>query len=127
MSRLEAWTDTDQMERQDVASIIGDQIKLIKQYRLSDLGDMDGFEEPSVRREHQFLRNLKGRIDRRDRVYIEHRDETVRSVEHMFIATVYGKDLKKDDILEADGMKYHVVAVNTVGQSFTEAECRIYT
>lgn len=122
MSRLEAWDNVDEMERKDIASIIGDRYSIIKQYRKPDLDDMDGFEENSLRR-LTFLRNLKGRMDRRDRVYQAQKGEDSRSVDHLFIATVYGLDVRANDVLKVDNVSYEVKFVNKVGQSFTEAEC----
>lgn len=127
MSKLDAWDNTDDMEREDVASIIDDRNSTIKQYRNTVLGDSDGFEEQTPRQSVRFLRNLKGRIDRRDRVYNPNRTDVSRSVEHLFIATVYGRDVIIDDVLELDNQRYVVTWVNPIAQSFTEAECRVDT
>ena len=122
MSRLEAWDNVDEMERTDIALMIKDREAIIKQYRDPDLTTMDGFEENSLRKP-TFLRNLKGRMDRKDRVFQPQRGEVSRSVDHLFIATVYGRDVQIDDLLEVDGQRYRVTAANIIGQSFTEAEC----
>ena len=127
MSRLNAYINKDVMEREDVAMMMADDSTDIKLLRYTDLSDNDGFREQSPKRKLRFLRTIKGRIDRRDRIYQRADSEAGSVVDALYIATVYYKDLRKDDVLQVGAQQYRVEAVNKVGQSFTEAEVVVST
>ena len=122
MSRLNAYINKDVMEREDVAMMMSDDSTDIKLLRYSDLSINDGFRAQSPKRKLRFQRTIKGRIDRRDRIYQRQSSEAGSPVDALYIATVYYKDLRKDDVLQVGAQQYVVEAVNKVGQSFTEAE-----
>ena len=127
MSRLNAYINKDVMEREDVATMMADDSTDIKLLRYTDLSDNDGFREQSPKRKLRFLCTIKGRIDRRDRIYQRADSEAGSVVDALYIATVYYKDLRKDDVLQVGAQQYRVEAVNKVGQSFTEAEVVVST
>lgn len=127
MSRLNAYINKDVMEREDVAMMMSDDSTDIKLLRWTELDENDGFRESTIKRKLRFLRTIKGRIDRRDRIYQRQDSEAGSAVDALYIATVYYKDLRKGDVLQVGSQQYTIEAVNKVGQSFTEAEVIVST
>lgn len=127
MSRDRAWINTDQMEREDVAQLMMDEMVDIKLLRWAELGDDDGFRKQNTERRLNLVRVIKGRIDRRTQIFRGQDGEVSKSVDHLFIATVYFKDLRTNDVLEVNHQQYKVKFVNKVGQGFSEAEIEVET
>lgn len=123
MSRLAAYINKDMMEREDVAALMSDDSMDIQLYRYSELTDEDGFRKQKPNRELRLVRVIKGRIDRRDRIYNVQTPNDGHVTDALYIATVYYKDIKVDDELVAPGYPaFRVEAINKIGQSFTEVE-----
>lgn len=127
MSRLAAHLDLDDMEREDVAKIIDDAAVDLNQYRYTDNIDENIFRDDDNSRAPVFLRKVRGRIDRRNKIFMSQNGEVSKSVDHLFIITAYTKDVKTNDIFKFDGIEYVIKFVNKVGQSFSESECEVTT
>ena len=129
MSRTNSWIDKDLQERKDVADLIDDDAIEIRQHRYPeyDKEEENIFKAQTPKRELKFVRNIRGRIDRRDRIYTPKPGEVSKSTDHLFIATLYHSDVKINDVLIANGNWYNVKFLNEVGQSFTEAELEVST
>ena len=127
MSRLAAYINKDVMEREDVDMLMSDDSQNINIYRYPDAADGDGFRQTTPKRALALFKVVRGRIDRRDRIYQAQAGEVSKSVDALYIATIYFKDLRTDDILEMNNQKYTVKFVNKIGQSFTEAEVEVQT
>lgn len=127
MSRLAAYIDKDDMERKDVAALIADDAVDIKQYRYT--GDDDGniFRKGDPARSLKYLRTVKGRIDRRQNVKVNQNGEVTKSIDHVFVLTVYGRDVKVGDVFEHDDIQYIAKLTFKVGSSFSEVEAEVST
>lgn len=125
MSRLNSFLDTDIMEREDVSMILEDYSQDLRILRVPALSDDDGFRAQTPSREPVLLKIVKGRIDRRDRVYESKTGEVSKSVTTLYIATMYYKGLMIGDLIDDGTLQYQVKFVNKIGQSFTEAEIEI--
>jgi len=125
MSRLAGYINKDVMEREDVAMMMSDDSQEIKLFRYTDLDDEDGFRQTSPERKPRYVRSIKGRIDRRDRIYQPQNGEVSKTTDAIYMATVYWKDLRVDDILMVPGQEFRVKFINKIGQSFTEAELEV--
>lgn len=122
-NRLAAYINKDTMEREDVAFLMDDDSVAIHLYRYTDLSDHDGFRKQSPERELRLIKVIRGRIDRRDRIYQPNQATDGKPTDALYIATVYYKDIQIDDELWAQGLpKFRVESINKVGQSFTEVE-----
>ncbi len=128
MSRLVPWTNPDAVEQQDVATLISDAIIDFELYRYTDgISNANPFRKTQPERTLQRLRTVRGRLDRRDRIYQGQKGEVSSSVDHLFIATVYYRNFKIGDVLKYQNISYQVKFVNKVGQSFSEVELEITT
>lgn len=125
MSRLASWVDKDLMEREDVHSIIRDDMVDIEQWRLTELSEQDGFREQTPKRKMVLIDRIKGRIDRRDAIYRTQNGESAKVSDQLFIATVYKRDIRPEDVLKLNGIEYKVRFINKTTQSFTEVELDI--
>lgn len=121
-NRIAAYIDKDVMEREDVAMLMSDDSRDIKLYRYTELSDNDGFRKQSPERKLRYVRHIKGRLDRRDRIYNAQKAEDGSVTDALYIITVYYKDVRVDDVVIVDNVKFTVKSINKVGQSFTEAE-----
>ena len=127
MSRTAAWINKDIMEREDVSSIIDDDAQDLKLYRFTELSSNDGFREQSPKQDYRYIRTVRGRIDRRDKVYQSQTGDVSKSVDTLYIATLHTKNIKIDDELFDGQLRYRVTVINKVGAGFTEAEVEIKT
>jgi hypothetical protein len=125
MNRLAAHIDKDDMERRDLAALIADDAVEIKQYRYSGVDNENIFEQSDPKRSLKLLRTVKGRIDRRNQIYLTRSGEMTKTVDHVFIITIYGRDVKEEDVFEHDNVMYTARFANKVGQSFTEIEAEV--
>lgn len=125
MSRLRSWIDTDDMEREDVAMLMTDEMVDIKLLRQNKLDDNDGFRKQGTGQYLELKRIIKGRIDRRNAIYRPKEGDAGIITDQLFIATVYYKNLLANDVLELDNRQYRVKFINKVGQGFTEAELEV--
>ncbi len=125
MSRLNAYINTDRMEREDVDVIMQDGCRDIYIYRYTDLSDDDGFRKQVPTRDLRLIKVVRGRIDRRDAIYKPTKTDSSTIVTTMYLATIYTKSLKTDDVLEYNGQRFTVRVVSKIGQGYTEAEVEI--
>ncbi len=125
MSRLGAWIQKDDMERQDIGMIIDDDAVDIEQWRMQEQGESDGFRETNVKRRMVRIDRIRGRIDRRDAIYRTNKTDSGKVTDQLFIATVYKRDVRVDDVLRLDRNEYRVKFINKTTQSFTECELEI--
>lgn len=125
MSRLAAYIDKDDMERRDVAELIADDAVDLKQYRY--IGDEEDNIFRKGNRALRYVRTVKGRIDRRQNVKINQAGEVTKSIDHTFVLTIYGRDVKVNDVFRYDGIDYIATYTFKVGSSFSEVEAEVAT
>jgi len=125
MSRIASWIDKDDMERKDVAALMQDDMVDIKLLRFNKFDSDDGFRKQQARRELELVKVIKGRVDRRTQIYRAQDSQNSKSVDHLFIATVYYRDVRVGDRMELPGVLYTVKFINQVAQSFSEVELEV--
>lgn len=125
MSRIRSWIDTDDMEREDVATLMMDEMTDLGLHRYTELSDDDGFRKQSTERQLSYIRSIKGRIDRKNQIYRPQTSEAGHITAVLFVATVYYKDLRVNDQIEHQGNFYKVQHISKTGQGFTEAELEV--
>lgn len=126
MSKLKGWSNNEVIEEQDIGTLIDDELINFDLYRLvGGISDDNPFRKTQSARNYERIRTIRGRLDRRDAIYKTQSGDVSKSVDHLFIATVYYKGLKIGDVLKYNDQDYVVKFINKVGQSYSEAEVEI--
>lgn len=127
MSRVHGWAEIDDMEKRDIGMVMQDRMQTIQQFRVNDdpEDDDDEFRKKATPRQHVFLRNVQGRIDRRERHYSPAASDLNKVTKHYWVATLYTRDVNENDHLRLAGLSYTVTSVNELGNNFSEAEVEI--
>ncbi len=125
MNRISGYIDSKHMEARDVSEIMQDSMVTLQLMRKEGDDDKDGFTENPAYKDYTLVANIKGRIDRKNAVYIEKNGEISRATINVYIGTLYYKDVRPGDQLICGVGKYQVETVSSVDQTFVECDLEL--